>query len=436
MKDIRFLTLFVLIIASCLSTFAQPFEAFIPLENEPGASAEISMFTGASGGLVFVKEGNNGLVLKLDEGLKVEKRFEVFDLPKEETHQRLGFTYKDGLLFIAYLNQETQAYEVLSILSDSEGTNFSSIDMSRLSSGSVFWGTFTYEGILHIVRLPKGQSSIRLCKFEGGQEFSAEEFNIENEQFIERLRDNLTRIDQENPPNMERTYLPGKLYHFDDQLYLTLDEATQTNIVHIDLRTGIKEEFSLPMKAFADSLSKTNSLIIEGKIFQLAMSRDSLNLSIKDISTRNELHTYTYTSTEEWDIQLWKAEKALSDGKIIPFTSHQDFFADVYEMPYLAIGANIQADSMIEFKLGGVNPQITKGVTGIVLDEAYDLAYLPSFIETQKEEFPQALPKLLASNRFGASAFENMPHFKSFFLNGKPYIGYYDKAKGGYYISR
>lgn len=436
MLDTKFLLALACMCAISFPVFSQPFEKLIPIADNLAKNAEVYLFSDENGGLLFIKEENNGIVLKLDNELEVEKTFKVSGFPDKSSHEQLGFTYKDGLLFLAYLNKETEAYEVVSILSDTEGTQYSTIDMSRLSRGSVFWGTFTYKGALHIVRLPKDKATIRLCRFEGGEEFNAEEYQIESEEFANRMRNNLTRIDAEHPPTMDRTYLPGKLYHYEDQLYLTLDEATETHVVHINLRNGNKEEYSLPVVQFKDSLTKSNSLIVEDRVLQLAMCKDSLCLTIRDLNSRLELHKYQYTVNDDWDIQLWHAEQVLADGKIKNFSSHQEFFDQIYGMPYLAIGANMQADSKIEFQLGGVSPLVTKGVTGIIIDQNFELAYLPSFIETQNDHFPQALPRLLVSNRFAGSQLSTKPNYRKLKWNGKSYFGYFDEARGGYYLTR
>ncbi len=415
---------------------AQPFEALIPIEESLGDSSEVAIFSDENGGILFVREGNSALVLALDRELRVKKQFRIFDLPPLDSHLRLGYTYKRGQLYIAYLDRKTKEYKGLSIFPDEESSRFSAIDMSRLSRGSVFWGTFTYEGILHIVRLPRGQASIRLCRFEGGEEFSAQEYPVLKDEFVQGMRDNLTRIDAENPPSLEKTYLPGKLYHYEDQLYLTLDDRGQTHVVHINLKTGLKDEFTLEAPGFQDSLTKSNSLILQDKIFQLAMSRDSVHLLVRELNSDKVLRSLLYDGRDEWEFQRGAMVLEDKNGQTKQLSDRDSFLTHAYDMPYLGMGADLIADTLAELTFGAVRPTLIKGITGMILKTDFEKVYFSTLLNT-RDLFPLLqLPEALANRRFPPPLFKEKPHFQTFKWEGKPYFGYYDRENGGFYLSR
>ncbi|MEL6134428.1 MAG: hypothetical protein AAFR59_13785 [Bacteroidota bacterium] len=251
-----------------VSSWGQPFDHFFPVEVRLSTQADIKIFSDQDQGMMFIQDGREARVLLMDDQMKVQKQFQVFDLPPDSLFTQLGFTYKDGQLSIYYMHQVTGEYQVLSVFSEEELAPLKQLDMTRLASGSVYWGTFTYDGVLHVVRLPRGANTIRLVRFDGGEEFSAEEFPIDDPEILVRFEENLSRIDQDNPATFLRTYTQSKLYHQGDDVYLTLDDPAFTYVIHLNLATGEKEEFKQVRRGMT---TKQNSLILGKQLYQVGL---------------------------------------------------------------------------------------------------------------------------------------------------------------------
>ncbi|MEO0900218.1 MAG: hypothetical protein AAFY71_27650 [Bacteroidota bacterium] len=431
----RVIFLFSLIASLSTPAFAQPFDALIPFEEGIAGISDFAMFSDKDGSLLFIREAESALVLVLNDQLEVEKRFRADNIPSEDSHEQLGYTYTNGELSIVFLNRSTYEYEVLSIFPESEESLKQAVDMSRLSGGNVFWGTFTYEGSLHVVRIPRGTNKIRLCKFEGQTEFATQEYDVEEEDFLNAVRDNLTRIDLDNPPSLESTYLPGKLYQYGNQLYLSLDDKGATHVVHINLKTGEKEEFTLDAPTLAAS-AKSNSLIIGDVICQASANRDSLKISMIHMDTEEEIGQYVYGRKDDIDVRFDGPYKSEGLDPVVEITSTDEYLFELNESSYIALGGEMLIDSVMELQIGGVEAEVITGVTGMVIEEKFSKTYFTTFFSTYTWNPLFSMPEPLVNRRFPPPAHLTKPLFKTFQINGVPYFGYYDEDKGAIYLSR
>ncbi|MEO1417311.1 MAG: hypothetical protein AAFW00_18645 [Bacteroidota bacterium] len=416
-----------------VSSWGQPFDKLFPVDMRLSEKSDVKVFSDQGQGMIFIQDGPEARVLLLDDQMKVQKQFQVFDLPPDSLFNQLGFTYKEGQLSIYYVHQQTGEVQVLSVFSEEEITSLKQLNMTRLVSGSVYWGTFTYEGILHVVRLPRGANTIRLVRFNGGEEFSADEFPIDEPEIFEKFEENLSRIDQDNPATFSRTYFYSKLYHQGDDVYLSLDLPAFTYIIHLDLRSGQKEEFKI-LKG--QPVTKQNSLILGGQLYQMGLDLDSLYLQVVDLAAREIKNKWTYSRQDPIDIQFDYPVKETEDGDIINLVETEEFMEATFDNSYVALAGTMLGDSLVELKIGGVTPLIKRGITGIILEEKIRKTYFLCLMDTRINQPLFSMPEPFVSRRFPPPMMETRPHFQTFTYGEARYFGYWDEANGGYYVSQ
>ncbi|RMG60455.1 MAG: hypothetical protein D6722_20910, partial [Bacteroidetes bacterium] len=298
-----------------------PYRPLVRVDMPLSEEAEVYSFAGPDGATLFFREGSQARILLLDADLKVVRNLEVYDLPSQEEMELLGFTEAPEAIHLVYRSWVADAYYVVTVDRYDGRTQEHPISMGRLRERThVYWGTFTYEGTLHILRMPRDSRSLRLCRFEGGDNFNIEEFALEKEDFLEKTQYALTRIDPEEVPELGDTYPLGKMYHSGTNLYLTLEEPMSTYVVAIDLLNGEKEEFSLPTPSFVpgpqQSISfKTNSIILGHTLFQVAAGADSLKLYIRDLQSRELLQRYEYGPEDALDLAAGPPQRQDAEGQ-------------------------------------------------------------------------------------------------------------------------
>lgn len=421
------------LVACSLSLQAQPFDVLLPLEQGIAPDADVQLFTDAQQGMMFIREGTVGRVLILDESLHIKRRFRVDDLPSPDSYTHLGYTYQAGLLHLCLLDRTTGQYHVLTIYPDHGKLEQHLINMGRMRKDNVYWGTFSYEGSLHILRLPQGTETIRLCRFEGGETFSVKDFSVDQPAFLAAVSDEITRIDAEHPPTLDRVAPTAKLFHAAHDLYLSLDHAGKSYVIHINLLTQEKEEFTFPT-GLPDA--RHNSCIHTDKLFQWAIRPDSLVLSIFDLSNQSLLRQYAYEPQELQTFWLDTPRQSLNQQPVETILDGHRYLTSLIDMPDLGVGVETLDSQHVKLTLGGIHVVEKKGIGGIVLDQSVTQLHATSLLTLPDFSLQSELPPTLANRRFPLNMMDQLPHFKRFTINGKRYYGYWDVEKEGYYLTQ
>ncbi|GAB4416998.1 MAG: hypothetical protein OHK0039_26830 [Bacteroidia bacterium] len=406
---------------------AQSFTPLLQLDQPLGEQAQVYAFTEDAGVTLFFKEGQEARMYRLDDRMQVLQTFEVQGLPPEDEQILLGFTNEPQSLSLIYMARRDGSYHVLSVAKRDGSSLIEPLDMSRLGNHA-YWGTFTYSGILHILRMPRESGTLRLCRFEGGSNFSTLEFALERPDFLEKTGYELTPITESDQPELTDVYAPGKMYHYGDRLYLTLDEPGQTYLITIDLVQGTKTE----QRIDAANMPSTASYLLPGQLVQVAAGPDSLVCVVRDLGTLRPLVRYAYGSGDPIDIRAGELIRQDGRGGFQPLAGTADLLADVGQSPYLAVSANVVEDSLVELYAGAVSVTQVRGVTGVVLDEQKRSSHFRAMLSGRDWRAVHRSQTDMAVRR--VQVYANKPHPTRFTWQGRSYLGYYDPVVGQYII--
>ncbi|MEZ4777519.1 MAG: hypothetical protein R3D00_30360 [Bacteroidia bacterium] len=430
---LKFLSYFLLLAA--YPVFGQNFQPLAQIPVPLSGSAEVYAFSDENGITLLFKEGTEAQLYLLDLNFKVKQNYTLYDLPAEGRLQRVGFTNLPDQLNIYYWSEDSDEYQVYAI-SKSEGTaKTMNFDVGRVRKGLIYWGTFTFDGVLHILRMPRNTNTIRICRFEGEDNFDTREFSIDKADFLEKTDYELTRIEQPEELSLTDVYLPGKMYHYGESVFLTLDEPGFTYLVSINLRTGQKLEQNITGPGFAQLSSwKSNSAFLGNYLYQLAASEDSLKLQIMDVRGGQIVRSYAFGAEDDLAIQTGGITLMDELGNEKSIFRTADFLQEVARTDYLAILAQNSPEApMTELCMGGVKPTQVRGVSGVVLDESYRSVFFRSVL-SQPAFLPVSAP-LASSNRRptfpGGEA-----HFVRGAYRGQIFRGYYDPRAKAFKIGR
>ncbi|MEM7368833.1 MAG: hypothetical protein AAF587_09515 [Bacteroidota bacterium] len=380
--------------------------------------------------LIFLEE-TEAQIFVLSSDMDLRNSFRLSDLPLPEEYTFLGFTDMPGSLHFCYQHQTDGAYEVLSVEKETGEPEWFGIDMGRLPRHSVYWGSFTHEGILHILRMPRGGSSVRLCRFEGGQQFNTQEFELGHPEILQKAQYHFARVEADSSQGLESTWYPGKMYLKDDRIYLSLDELGSTHLVEINLLSEEKKEWTLPAPGFSlgrDELIsvKNNSLILGNYLYQAAASQDSLKIEVR--SLREDQLIMAYAVGIEDSTAFFRGDFVAqnSRGETILLEDTQSWLDTLAGHPYLALSGTVIQDTLLELQIGGVKLDHQLGLTGMLVDQQINNCYF-SIVLSIPSHTPASLPHAdVAEMRFPPPIFWGKPHLTGFANQQQKHLMYYD----------
>lgn len=431
MHILRYLFLSFGMAAIALSLPAQV-QPLTEISTELGSNAKAYSFTDDQGVTLLFQEKGQARIFLLDPEMQLRQSYTLDNLPKNPNLHPLGFTNKANALHFYYLDLSTGEYQAYSVSKRDGSSEQYRLDL-RERRAHLHAGAFTYQGTLHIVRMPRNSNIIRVCKFEDGGQFETEEITLERIDFVEKVDYQLSTIHPDSTIELAHTWQAGKMYQYGPYLYLSLDEADQTYIVEVDLPSGRQAERSFPSPKLGDNPNhyKSNSLLWQDLLIQFATSEDSLKVQIRDLRSGGIMSQYAYGSDERVQISSGKILHQPLVGNLEVVNSTEEFLSYCADAPNVAVAARSLPDSLLIFVAGAVRPVQERGLSGIVLSERYETIWF----ETQLDliSLSPALP--LASSPRWRKRPQPKPQEMDFTFNNKKYRGYYDQRSGSYKIS-
>lgn len=421
--------LFLALAGGTWAASAQTLRELTRLDADLPPNAEAYAFSNERGALLLFQEGSQAQLLLLNPQLEVVRNFTVTDLPAPADFDRLGFTFQGGQLSICYRERGTGLLQVIQVNPEAGET-----EVFRLQdqlAGDLNWGTFTHEGILHMVRVPRFGNEIRLCRFEGGGEFNAFAYPVP-QGFTEQLAGGVQRLDSSNRAQLSTTYWPAKMYLYDGQLYLTREDSGYTEVMHIDLATREAQfhEHHLP-----DGTRLSNSLLLDDRLFQLGMSADSLFFGVSQVGDSLPLSQYRYHRAGLWRLREGPVVQRDPTGNQYLDLSSAEVSAAWDDAPHLALALTAQEEDRYLLACGAVWPQRERGLSGAVIHEQTRSLAFQSFLDIYSLQPVGPPAELIATNRFPPEYFQRAPLSLSFQLQQQRYWGYYDRQTGKFVLS-
>ncbi|MEL6843029.1 MAG: hypothetical protein AAFP02_07420, partial [Bacteroidota bacterium] len=420
-------------LALAASLNAQSFQPLTEIETELGQQAQAFSFQDAEGVTLLFQERGQARIFLLDPNMKLRQSFVLNNLPQRSNLRPLGFTNRTDALHFYYLDLETGVYEAFSV-SKQDGRSEQYRLNLRERRAHLHAGAFTYQGTLHIVRMPKGSNVIRLCKFEDGGDFDTREIVLQREDFAQKVDYQLTTIHPDSTIELAHTWQNAKMYQYGPYLYLSLDEAGRTYLAEIDLTSGRQSERSLAAPSLGpDPLHyKANSLLWQDILIQFATSEDSLKIQLRDLRSGAVMSQYAYGRDQKIDIMQGQLLYQSAEGANQTVKNTSEFLSYCADAPKLAVAAKSLPDSLLIFVAGAVRPVQERGLSGIVLSESYETVWF----ETQLDLISLAPALPIASSPRWARAQEKRPQQIQFDWQKQDYVGYYDRRRGKFVIGR
>jgi hypothetical protein len=413
-----------------LYLLAQPDHPLSEIPAELSLSAKAYSFTDEEGLTLLFLESNQARLFLLNSQMQLERSYTFSNLPFGPNLEILGFTNRRDALHLYYRQQISDEYEVFTVQkADGQTRNFR-LDL-REKKRHLHAGAFTYQGTLHIVRMPRNSQMIRLCKFEEGGQFSSEDIKLRRTDFGEKTNYQLMSISPDSSLEMSDTYFSGKMYQYGPFLYLSLDEKGSTYLVSIDLATKRQRETVFPAPTFAqEPESKSNSLLWQDLLMQIGTTPDSLKLHIRDLRSGALMAAYQYGREERMDLTNGSMLTQSANGSTHAVPTTGEFLDLCAQAPHLAIAAQNLPDSLLVFVAGAVRPVQERGVSGIVISERFETVWFESQFDLLS--LSPALP--LATSPRWQRPRRKLPMEIRFEQNGRSLRGYYDVRTGKYRI--
>lgn len=404
----------------------------LEIETQLGRNTKAYSFTDEQGVTLLFQERGQARIFLLDRNMQLRQSYTLSDLPQNPNLHPLGFTNQADALHFFYLDLRSGEYQAYSVSKQDGSADSYRVDL-RERRAHLHAGAFTYQGTLHIVRMPRNSNVVRVCKFEDGGQFETEEITLKRTDFAEKVDYQLSTIHPDSTIELAHTWQAGKMYQYGPYLYLTLDEADQTYVVEVDLPGGRQSERSFASPKLGDNPNhyKTNSLLWQDLLIQFATSEDSLKVQIRDLRSGGIMSQYAYGRDEKLQIASGQIlhQPLAGNAKVVDNTA--EFLSYCADAPNLAVAARSLPDSLLVFVAGAVRPVQERGLSGIVLSERYETVWF----ETQLDliSLSPALP--LASSPRWRQRPQPKPQALNFSFNNKKYQGYYDPRSGRYKIS-
>jgi len=424
----------LLLWASFGSLWAQPVQTLTRIPADLPPNSEVFVFSDEEGALLLFQEGQEAEVLQLNSDLEVQHRFRVLGFPDETDMERLGFTYDEGELTVCYQSREDSEVVALWITPEEEGSQRVEMGLRQLLKGSTPWDNFTYEGSLHMLRFARGQGEIRLCRFEGGDEFQTLSFPLENADLLRGRRLQFSRLDSLDISQLEKTYARTKMYLRGADLYFSLDQDNGTYLIHINLEEESVEEYMVRLDLGENLAQHTASLLTPNFLYQAALLDQELYWWAHSL---NYLQPGNTTAPAPMPLQLpetvdtyWVKPSGLEPTQLAPV----ELWAAWEEAPYFGIAQQITGDDIENpaLQLAAVWPLQGHGLTGMVVSESVQsllwTAYVDPFtgrLNTESQPIP-----LLSE----VQAPRTPAHARSFQMGNRTFWGYYDATSGTYVI--
>ncbi len=420
---------------------AQPLREFTRLPAELTGGAEVYAFSDAQGATLLMKEGRSAHLWVLDANGGVAFTQDLTDLPLATDMALVGFTNAPDQLQICYRGVSDGAFYRYSvgkngtIAAPRTSATARLAQISEADGYGAYWGEFTYQGVLHVVRLPRRSHTVRLCRFEPNGVFTTREFELDRTDFFERVNYQLTPIAQDETLTAGDCYQPGKMYTLGSRLLLTLDVGDTTHIVDLDLNSMEKSERELFHRGFGHDVRGLRpdyrgiSFIKNDQLFYLAATADSLRLRVTDLPSRAERMDWRFGKSS---IPFWSGiqyVEQIGDSVTNNQLSPDEFWYGS-AAPLMGLAVNTLEDGMLEISGGFVQPNQETGITGMVISERNMGILFRSAFDPYNFQ-PAALTPIFAGSR---RVRPTPPLPTRFLLAGKPCRGYFDPRTRQYVI--
>ncbi|NRD19012.1 hypothetical protein HNV08_03050 [Winogradskyella eckloniae] len=232
--------------------------------------------------------------------LKNTFRTEV--LPKYK-HNYFGTSIHGDAYTLFFQNDYGTKFSALTLNFETSGFQFSNKLNIPLKSETLL-GTFEYKSTIYLLSTVKRSSKLKLYKLHNHEEHSEDTFDFSHIELktyngfktdLNRILDggyelpDVSLIHHGEPTSLEQVIQKNKLYLDGDQLILTNDvDAISTTLITIDLDTKDTAYHRFPKPSFdkKDHSIKSNSFILDSRLYTIYVAKETLDFSVFDINSK------------------------------------------------------------------------------------------------------------------------------------------------------
>lgn len=341
----------------------------IDTKNTRSKKSTYSLVNENSGDLAFLVTDRKQIHAQLfNEEFNAVSSFS-FDAPKRKYLEPLGYSISENTYNLLYANQRFSDFIVVSLDFDTKSTTTKELDFKL--KDELYIETIVHnsqllflssDGESIILRTLSKDNTLETLKSFDIKDITKNSWVYQGHTdfwgfFSDQIeQSNITKIDHRIPTAIEQASAPNKLYKFNNELILALeDEENGTLTYTIDLTTyNITENTYNYPKGKIDDYKRYNSFIYEDRIFQLASSRKEMSFQIKDLN--DKLIKEFYVTKE--DSITFKNGPIVQEGRTaLPFQNRRELEASSKYLRKISSGdvgiSVLKAGALYEITIGG-----------------------------------------------------------------------------------
>lgn len=293
----------------------------------------------------------------------------IFDKPKSKYDSPLGYTVNGNNYNLLYANSRFNDFIIITVNFDSKTATKKELDFDLddelfidtvLHNDNLFFISSDEQKI--VIRSLSKDNTLNVVKSFDIKDISTNKWIYQGYEaswgfFFNSIEEsNFTKIDHRVPISIEQASTPNKIYKFENNLILTLDDNENGTLTYnIDLNTlDISEKSFTYPKGKIDDFKRYNSFVYNNKVFQFASSRKEMNFSIKD---QNDKILKEFYLTKEDSITFINGPIVQEGQTMLPFQSKRELEASSKYLRKISSGdigiSVLKVDNLYEVTLGG-----------------------------------------------------------------------------------
>ncbi|WP_179021591.1 hypothetical protein [Winogradskyella forsetii] len=235
-------------------------------------------------------------------------------LPKYE-HNYFGASLKGNIYTLFFKSDFGTKFSALTVNFETSGFQFSDkLDIPLKSEKIV--GSFEYKSKLHLLTTVKKTSKLKIYQLENFEKFTVKTFDFANTEFVtyrgfdtnlnEILKGpngdpSASMVNHGEPTSLETVTPYNKVYLNKDELIITNDsDDLYTRVISINLETKEQAYHKFPKLSYDKKHrgSKSNSYVLDNHLFNIYISKENLDFSIYDLTSKALLKNIVITDKD------------------------------------------------------------------------------------------------------------------------------------------
>lgn len=254
---------------------------------------------------VFASDKEKVTVLKYNKFLFFSDSISI-NRPEKEYKFMAGYSFENNGNPCVYWASEGFK-KLQSVAFDFENKTTKITDFQFAFANESILNTFSENNFFYILTLPKEDDKLKIYALRNGKayektiDFSSYKFVEEKGKTINFndliVQNGLELIDSKTLNPLFQTVGKSKMYIQGNQMILTFDATSQTQVLKIDLNTFSVSEQIIPQQMLVKT-GKSNSYFHQNKLYQLKVSAEELAVAAIDLKSGEILKKY-YADTKD-----------------------------------------------------------------------------------------------------------------------------------------